>query len=318
MFARAVTESAKANAVSKAPDRQGRARRVDRERQSEKLAAEFERTRASASPHWSFSKIPVFPSGQPSPPPTSESTQQCCSGAACECSKFGARGHAKAMAGGASRTGASSRGHEAHETTAGPDYAGIGARSLHDFGSISAERKDGVVHGPPGGANRFADCPAQWKPAANAAQKLGSSWLDNVVNGLTTLPKPIPGPVANLLTKHFHTTLDKDLAKITGRFKQLNAAINKSIDFQCETSCDPDVVAYVYSIWSDLHLCPYWFHSGAELQASSVIHELAHDVVGCDDNAYEWETAKYRNMSVSDAIDNANSYAHFAWDASKP
>ena len=209
MFARAATESAKTNAVSKASD--GRPRGVDRERQPEKPAAEFEQSRASAGPQWSFSNIEVLPpGGQPSLPPTSESTRQCCSGGvACECSKFGARGHAKAMAGGGSRTGASSRGHEAHETTAGPDYTEIGARSLHGFGSIGVERKDGVVHGPPGGANRFADCPAQWKPAANAAQKLGSSWLDNVVNGLSTLPKPIPAPVANLLTKHFHGTLTK-------------------------------------------------------------------------------------------------------------
>src|SRR5262245_17206411 len=80
------------------------------------------------------------------------------------------------------------------------------APSLHDFGSISVERKDGVVHGPPGGANRFTHCPAQWKPAASTAQRLGADWLQNVVNGLTTLPKPIPAPVATLLTRHFHTT----------------------------------------------------------------------------------------------------------------
>jgi hypothetical protein len=182
----------------------------------------------------------------------------------------------------------------------------------------SGERQNGVVHGPPGGANRFDDCPKQWKTAANAAQNLGSSWLGNVVNGLSTLPTPIPAPVAKLLTKHFHTTYDKDLAKVTARYKKLDAAIRQSIDFQCETSCDPGVRAYVYSLWSDLHLCPDWFAAGSEQQARTVVHELAHDVVGCDDNAYAWETAKYKNMSVGDAIDNADSYAHFAWEASKP
>ena len=40
--------------------------------------------------------------------------------------------------------------------------------------------------------------------------------------------------------------------------------------------------------------------------------------VGCDDNAYEWETAKYGALSPKKAMDNADSYAHFAWDASKP
>ena len=197
-----------------------------------------------------------------------------------------------------------------------PLFASDRTRSASAQPKLALERKDGVVHGPAGSANRFDDCPAAWKPTANAAQKTGASWLDNVVNGLTSLPKPIPAPVANLLTYHFHTTFDKDIAKIAARYKQLNKAINQSIDFECETSCDPNVLAYVYSVWSDLHLCPYWFNSASELQASTVIHELAHDVIGCDDNAYEWQTAKYAAMSVKDAMDNADSYAHFAWDAS--
>jgi hypothetical protein len=188
----------------------------------------------------------------------------------------------------------------------------------HDFAAVGVERKDGVAHGPAGGANRWTDCPANYKTKANAAQTLGASWVDNVVNGLGNLPKPIPAPVAALLTKHFHTTFEKDIARILDRFKKIKTAIHSSLDFECETSCDPNVLAYVYSIWSNLHVCPYWFNSAPDLQAATVIHELAHDVVGCDDNAYGWETAKYANMSVSDAIDNADSFGHFAWDASKP
>jgi hypothetical protein len=211
---------------------------------------------------------------------------------------------------------ASSREHAARGQGGEPALSAVGRG--HSFGAVSVERKDGVVHGPPGGANRFDHCPTQWRRAADGAQTLGGDWLDNVVNGLNALPKPIPARVAALLTRHFHTTYDKDIAKIARRFEQLGTAIKKSIDFQCETSCSRDVLAYVYSVWSDLHLCPYWFNSGAELQASTVIHELAHDVVGCADNAYEWQTSKYRAMSVDEAMNNADSYAHFAWDASRP
>ena len=182
----------------------------------------------------------------------------------------------------------------------------------------AGERQDGVVHGPAGTANRFDDCPANWKPAANAAQTLGANWVGNVVTGLGALPSPLPARVSALLTTHFHTTYDKDIAKILERFRKLDTAIRQSIDFQCESSCDKNVLAYVYSVWSDLHVCPYWFNSAADLQAATVVHELAHDVVGCDDNAYEWESAKYAGMSVSDAMNNADSYAHFAWDASRP
>jgi hypothetical protein len=102
----------------------------------------------------------------------------------------------------------------------------------------AGERKDGVVHGPAGTANRFDDCPANWKPVANAAQALGASWVGNVVTGLGALPSPLPARVSALLTTHFHTTYDKDIAKILERFRKLNTAIKQSIDFQCESSCD--------------------------------------------------------------------------------
>jgi Lysine-specific metallo-endopeptidase len=190
--------------------------------------------------------------------------------------------------------------------------------SRHDFATVGVERKDGVAHGPAGAANRWTDCPASWRPKAIAAQRLGASWVDNVTNGLANLPKPIPAPVATLLTRHFHTTYDKDIAKVVGKYRQIQTAIHSSLDFECETSCDANVLAYVYSVWSNLHVCPYWFNSGAELQAATIVHEIAHDVAGCDDNAYEWQAAKYAGMSVGDAIDNADSYGHFAWDASKP
>jgi hypothetical protein len=188
----------------------------------------------------------------------------------------------------------------------------------HDFGVVNVERKDGVAHGPAGGANRWTECPASWRPKANAAQTRGASWVDNVVNGLSNLPKPIAAPVATLLTHHFHTSFDKDVATIVSRYRKIQTAIHSSLDFECETSCDPNVLAYVYSIWSNLHVCRYWFNSGPDLQAATIVHEIAHDVVGCDDNAYEWQTAKYTGMSVADAMNNADSYGHFAWDASKP
>jgi hypothetical protein len=191
----------------------------------------------------------------------------------------------------------------------------------HDFAAVGVEQKDGVVHGPAGTTNHWDACPASWRPKANAAQALGASWVDNVVNGLSSIlaiPPPIPKPVETLLLRHFHTSVNKDIATINGRYKKIQMAIHSSLNFECETSCDANVLAYVYSIWTDLHLCPYWFNSASDLQAATVIHEIAHDVVGADDNAYEWQTAKYASMSVSDAMNNADSFGHFAWEASKP
>jgi hypothetical protein len=182
--------------------------------------------------------------------------------------------------------------------------------------SVAGERQDGVVHGPAGGANSWTDCPTAWRPKANTAQSTGASWVDNVVNGLSNLPTPIPATVSTLLMRHFHTTATRDIATILARYRQIQTAIHSSLNFECETSCDANVLAYVYSIWTHLHLCPYWFSSAVDLQAATVIHEISHDIVGADDNAYEWETAKYNAMSVSKAMNNADSFGHFAWDTS--
>ncbi|MFN2466997.1 MAG: M35 family metallo-endopeptidase [Gaiellaceae bacterium] len=186
----------------------------------------------------------------------------------------------------------------------------------HDFAAIGVEKKPGVAHGP-GGTNKFEDCPPAWKTKADAAAQLGASWVANVITGLSSLPTPLPAPVAALLNRHFHTTYDKDIRKIVGHYRQINAAINSAIDFECETECDKDVHAYVYSVWTDVHICPLWFKAGPSSQANTIVHELAHDVAGRDDEAYIWEP-KYKTLSVDDAIDNADSYSHFAQEAFGP
>ena len=188
------------------------------------------------------------------------------------------------------------------------------ARRGHDFGAISVERKPGIAHGPAGPRNEFDDCPSDWQTRANAAQRRGARWVDNAIVGLSNLPAPIPAPVEGLLQTHFHTSWDRDLRKIVSRYLKISRALSSSIGFECETECDPGVRAYVYSVWTDVHLCPDWFNAGPADRAKSVVHELAHDAADCDDNAYFWE-AKYNRLSVDEAMDNADSYAVFAREA---
>lgn len=168
---------------------------------------------------------------------------------------------------------------------------------------------------PAAPVNEFEDCPADWQTKANSDLVVGRRWVANVIAGLVNLPAPIPAPVAGLLNRHFHTTRRDDIAKIVRHYNTINSAINSSIDFECETDCDANVAAYVYSIWSDLHLCPVWHGLSANGRANTIIHELAHDAAGLDDEAYVWE-ASYATLSVEDAIDNADSYSNFAQDAS--
>jgi len=187
-----------------------------------------------------------------------------------------------------------------------PDWSQIPTRS---------SRRDVEVPAAP--TNSFEDCPADWKTKANEALARGRPWVSNVITGLSNLPDPIPAPVARLLNRHFHTTWREDIRKIVGHFNTIYSAMNASIDFECETECDANVAAYVYSIWTDLHLCPVWYGLSANGQANTIIHELAHDAANRDDEAYVWQ-AKYATLSVDDAIDNADSYSYFAEEAQTP
>jgi hypothetical protein len=197
---------------------------------------------------------------------------------------------------------------QSHSTTESPRG--------HDFGRVGIYSDRKAVQAPGAPVNKFEDCPADWRKKANDALAVGRPWVANVITGLSNLPNPIPAPVAALLNKHFHTTNRSDIAEIVKHYTQINSAINHSIDFECETECDDSVAAYVYSIWTDLHLCPIWYNNlDMKGKANTIIHELAHDAAGRDDEAYIWQ-AKYQTLSVEDAIDNADSYSNFAQDAS--
>ena len=186
-----------------------------------------------------------------------------------------------------------------------------------DLSQVPAQSSRSDANTPSAPSNDFDDCPADWQAKANAALARGRPWVANVITGLSSLPNPIPEPVSRLLMRHFHTTARDDIRTIVGHFNTIYSAMNASIDFECETECDANVAAYVYSVWSDVHLCPVWYALSPEGQANVIIHELAHDAANRDDEAYVWE-ASYATLSAADAIDNADSYSNFAEEASRP
>jgi Lysine-specific metallo-endopeptidase len=134
------------------------------------------------------------------------------------------------------------------------------------------------------------------------------------LTGLYNLPFPYPAGVARLLNRHFRITGRGYLHEVRRHFATIYAALESPIDFECEKSCDAGVAAYVYSVWSDVHLCPVWYAQTPNGRANTIIHEIAHDAANRDDEAYIWE-ASYNTLSVEDAIDNADSYSNFAEEA---
>lgn len=188
-------------------------------------------------------------------------------------------------------------------------------RFVHDFSRVRVHTDRKAAKVPSGPSNEFEDCPIDWQRKAEAALVIGRRWVGKVITGLAKLPDPIPTPIAFLLNQHFHTINRDQIAKIIQHYKTIDSAINRSIDFECETSCDDNVAAYVYLVWTDLHLCPIWYGLPSRGQANTIMHELAHDAAGRDDKAYVWQPG-YRTLSPEDAIDNADSYSNFADDAS--
>ncbi|MEM9487597.1 MAG: M35 family metallo-endopeptidase [Myxococcota bacterium] len=69
--------------------------------------------------------------------------------------------------------------------------------------------------------------------------------------------------------------------------------------------------AYVYRLWSDIHLNPPWFTYGLDKRAAIILHEMTHKYAGTDDHAYIHDAA-YATLDPKDAIDNADSYEEFA------
>ncbi len=184
-----------------------------------------------------------------------------------------------------------------------------------DLSKVRAHREVQAAKTKGAPVNEFEDCPENWKKDANAALVVARKWTMNAVTGLANLPYPYPPKAARLLSRHFHIKDRGYLFEVIRHFKTINSALNSPINFECEKKCDKNVAAYVYSIWSDIHLCPVWFNRlSLDGQANTIIHELAHDAANRDDEAYIWQTA-YSKLSVEDAIDNADSYSNFAKEA---
>lgn len=187
----------------------------------------------------------------------------------------------------------------------------------HDFGRVRVHSTGQAATVPSAPLNEFEDCPEDWQRKANAALVTARQWVANVVTGLANLPYPFPAPVARLLNRHFRITGRGYVYEVRRHYNTIYAALNSPIDFECEKKCDDNVAAYVYSIWSDVHLCPIWYGLSPAERANTIIHEIAHDAADRDDEAYIWQP-EYSKLSVEDAIDNADSYSNFAQEAYGP
>lgn len=143
----------------------------------------------------------------------------------------------------------------------------------------------------------------------SAAVTRARAILDNAISQIGSPGTP---KVATALQANFHSTEARVVSQVTSRLQRIREAFNGTIPIEVESEGTDR--AYVYVIWSDIHLCPPWFaDTNPDARARTIIHECSHKYTGTDDKAYHWD-AKYTTLSVKDALDNADSYAWFCID----
>lgn len=131
-------------------------------------------------------------------------------------------------------------------------------------------------------------------------------------NAIAQIGSPATPKVAAALQANFHSADAKVVNKVTSNLQRIRAAFNSTIPVEVES--EGTARAYVYIIWSDIHLCPPWFADpDADGRARTIIHECSHKYTGTDDKAYHWD-AKYATLSTKDALNNADSHAWFCID----
>jgi hypothetical protein len=130
---------------------------------------------------------------------------------------------------------------------------------------------------------------------------------------LNARPGAQDATTARLLRENFASSSSSTALKALTRFVKIKRYLDAD-DFtiECESGCD-DAKAYVYAIWSDLHMCMDELSKESTRRYGEILlHEVSHDAAGTDDEQYYYPSRTTTTLSVSDALDNADSYEAFA------
>lgn len=108
-----------------------------------------------------------------------------------------------------------------------------------------------------------------------------------------------------------------DLDTIIANLQTIDRALHQPLQFHCTFACLPGDIAWVLSSPERfglprgiISICPEFFGCDPLKQASTMIHERAHESIGAKDNAYE-VSGSYDAMATMTALENADSYAVF-------
>lgn len=208
-------------------------------------------------------------------------------------------------------------------TSADPQSAqGVGVVAFYDGGGARQYDTGNGATGVQGPQRSYSGLSAeQQRSIARATQEA----ITMVPRAMAQVRAAMTTPNA-AVTRAFKLTGERDddneaLRTVLANYARVAVALSQSLSYEHEASPAENgsvTIAYVYTGFvglfdGNIHICfPGWdvIASQPGKQATTIIHELTHQVCGTADNAYVHETGKWDGMSMKDAVNNAASYEY--------
>lgn len=206
----------------------------------------------------------------------------------------------------------------------------------HDFSSVPVHRQTDPFSGnqpfsQPLSGYFFCDPPLYDANQIRNALDTAKIWVGTVIPILELfkmgrLPDTRETAVRIALRENFNITdplprfalTPRPLDVLIANYHTIERALNQPLQFYCTTACGLGDLAWVLSNPARLglppgiiNICAGFFGCDPLKQASTIIHERAHEALGANDIAYE-VSGSYDSLPTMMALNNADSYAVFA------
>ena len=194
-----------------------------------------------------------------------------------------------------------------------------GARLLaHELAHVVQQGRLGTRSGPIVQRYSHQDCEeSDLRAHIWPADRIARQMVEKAIRVLSA--SPVDPAVTPLLSKYFMSNAPS-ISTILAVFRKIKKDFDgNDYQYECEDDCE-DENAYVYGIWTDIHLCMNMLRGKAnDCIASTIVHEFSHYSANTDDESGRcYDCASFPgcpvSLSASDATDNADSYAAFAYE----
>ncbi len=154
------------------------------------------------------------------------------------------------------------------------------------------------------------------RPHIWPADHLAKSMVNDAIAALSA--RTVTTRTKGLLDRHFNDHSASTISTVLGVYRSIQSTFSAdNYTYECEDECS-GTLGYVYSIWTDIHLCMNNLRGMPNKQIAGImVHEFSHYSAGTDDNVYYFyhgTGSAPSTLSISDAVENADSYEGFSFN----